>query len=240
MSLLMSLLKYRLKHRGIDISNGLYLAPEMSLDLEAPLSLHKIDLNTRSGIIPRIGAHTYIRSGCYFAAFQEIGRFCSIGPSLRCGDVNHPLDLVSTHPFAYRHCRPDDPDYRYQRIIKAPPKIGHDVWIGSNVIILSGVNIATGAVIAAGAVVSKDVAPYEIVGGVPARHIRFRFSAEIIEKLLATQWWNYEPKALLNFDFSSPEAFIEQFAAAKLQPVSYPLWRIHGKGKRIERLNIPS
>jgi acetyltransferase-like isoleucine patch superfamily enzyme len=235
MSLLMSLLKYRLKRVGIDISNGLYLAPAMSIDLEAPLSMHKIDLNTRSGIIPRIGAHTYIRSGCHFTAFQEIGRFCSIGPSLRCGDPNHPLNLVSTHPFAYQHRPPDDA----VRKIKDPPKIGHDVWIGSNVIILSGVNIATGAVIAAGAVVSKDIAPYEIVGGVPARHIRFRFSPEIIEKLLATQWWDYEPKALLNFDFSNPEAFIEQFSAAKLQPASYPLWRIHGRGKRIERLNTP-
>lgn len=236
MNFLMSLLKYRLKLKGIDISNDLYLAPDMSMDLEAPLSLHKIDLNTRSGIIPRIGAHTYIRSGCYFAAFQEIGRFCSIGPSLRCGDVNHPLDLVSTHPFSCRHRRPDDPDYRYQRMIKAPPKIGHDAWIGSNATILSGVNIATGAVIAAGAVVCKDVAPYEIVGGVPAQHIRFRFSPEIIEKLLATQWWNYHPDSLLNFDFSNPEAFIEQFSAAKLQPVQYPVWRIHGLGKRMECL----
>ena len=234
MNLRMLLLKYRLRRLGIDLSNGLYLAPEMSIDLESPVSLHKIDLNTRSGIIPRIGAHTYIRSGCHFAAFQEIGRFCAIGPSLRCGDVNHPLNLVSTHPFAYRHRSPDGA----VRKIKAPPQIGHDVWIGSNVIILSGVKIATGAVIAAGAVVCKDVAPYEIVGGVPARHIRFRFSAEIIEKLLATEWWNYEPKDLQNFDFSSPEAFIEQFSVAKLQPASYPLWRIHRRGKRIERLNI--
>ena len=240
MNFLMSLLKYRLRRRRIGISNELHLSSNMSIDLEAPLSLHKIDLNTRAAIIPRSGAHTYIRSGCYFSAFQEIGRFCSIGPSLRCGDINHPLDLVSTHPFAYRHRSPDDPDYRYQRQIKAPPVIGHDVWIGSNAIIMSGVRIATGAVIAAGAVVCKDVAPYEIVGGVPARHIRLRFSTEIIDKLLGTQWWNYDPQSLLNFDFSSPEAFIEQFTAAKLQPVSYPLWRIHGRGKRIERLNTPS
>ncbi len=239
MNFFMSLLKYRLKRKEIDISNDLYLSPDMSIDLEAPLSMHKIDLNTRSGIIPRIGAHTYIRSGCYFAAFQEIGRFCSIGPSLRCGDINHPLDLVSTHPFAYRHRRPDDPACRYQRVIKAPPKIGHDVWIGSNAIIISGVNIATGAVIAAGAVVCKDVAPYEIVGGVPAKHIRFRFPPQIIEKLLATQWWNYDPKNLLNFDFSNPEAFIEQFSSAKLQPLQYPVWRIHGRGRRIEYLNPP-
>ncbi|HQL10688.1 MAG TPA: CatB-related O-acetyltransferase, partial [Lentisphaeria bacterium] len=156
------------------------------------------------------------------------------------GDGNHPLDLVSTHPFASRHHRPDDPDYRYQPVHKAPPTIGHDVWIGSNATILAGVNIATGAVIAAGAVVCKDVAPYEIVGGVPARHIRFRFSTEIIEKMLATKWWNYDPEALLTFDMSSPEAFIEQFSAAKLHPVSYPLWRIHGRGNRIERLNTPS
>ena len=240
MNLMMSLLKYRLKRRRIDISSDLYLSPDLSIDLESPLSLHKIDLNTRSGIIPRIGAHTYIRSGGYFSAFQEIGRFCSIGPSLRCGDVNHPLDLVSTHPFAYRHRRPEDPSYRYQRVIKAPPKIGHDVWIGSNAMIMSGVNVATGAVIAAGAVVCKDVAPYEIVGGVPARHIRFRFSPEIIERLLATEWWNYDPESLVNLDFSNPEAFIEQLATAKLRPVPYALWRIHEQGRRIERLNPPA
>lgn len=62
----------------------------------------------------------------------------------------------------------------------------------------------------------------------------------MIDRLLATQWWNYDPHSLLNFDFSSPEAFIEQFSSAKLEPVSYSRWRIYGRGKRIERLNTPS
>lgn len=122
----------------------------------------------------------------------SIGKFCSLGPELRIGLGRHPLRLKSTFPGFYtsggyygvkQEYKNDEP--AYERII-----IGHDVWIGARAMILDGVTVGTGAVIAAGAVVTKDVPPYAIVGGVPAKIISFRFSEDEIEKLLKSEWWN--------------------------------------------------
>ncbi|MCZ7442392.1 CatB-related O-acetyltransferase [Agrobacterium rhizogenes] len=89
-------------------------------------------------------------------------------------------------------------------------KIGNDVWIGDGVFISRGVTIGDGAVIAARAVVTKDVAPYAIVGGVPAKLIRYRFVEDLRLRLLATHWWDYGPAILKGLDWSSPGACIDQ------------------------------
>lgn len=121
-----------------------------------------------------------------------IGKFCSIGPEVRIGLGRHPLQLKSTFPGFYtssdyygvkQEYKNDEP--AYERII-----IGHDVWIGTRAMILDGVTVGTGAVIAAGAVVTKNVPPYAIVGGVPAKIISFRFSEVEIDSLLKSQWWD--------------------------------------------------
>ena len=90
--------------------------------------------------------------------------------------------------------------------------IGNDVWVGANVIILPGVTIVDGAVLAAGAVVTKDVEPYAIVGGVPAKLIKYRFSREKREKLLRIKWWNLdEEKIEENIElFYDPDKFLEE------------------------------
>ncbi|MCZ7153797.1 CatB-related O-acetyltransferase, partial [Salmonella enterica] len=87
---------------------------------------------------------------------------------------------------------------------------GNDVWIGANVFISRGVRVGDGAVIAAGSVVTKSVRPYEVVGGVPAKHIRFRFEPNVISELLALRWWNYEPASLAGVRFDDVRASIDE------------------------------
>jgi chloramphenicol O-acetyltransferase type B len=144
-----------------------------------------------------IGNYTYIgRNSLIQNAI--IGNYCSISHDLNCGLGNHPLNLFSTSPIFYRKRNP-----LHLEIVKEnssfieykPISIGHDVWIGARVTILDGINIGNGAVIASGAVVTKDVPPYAIVGGVPARIIRYRsFQNTNIPK----DWWNYTPQEVIS------------------------------------------
>ena len=126
----------------------------------------------------------------------EVGKFCSIGPHVQIGLAPHPSRIyVSTYPAFYSNnnggCQQS---FREDKIFDdAVPKtgIGNDVWIGSNVIIPGGIQIGTGAIVATGSVVVKDVPPYAIVGGNPAKIIRYRFSKEQIDVLLGSEWWNW-------------------------------------------------
>jgi acetyltransferase-like isoleucine patch superfamily enzyme len=125
--------------------------------------------------------------------FTEIGKYCSIAPEVYVGLGIHPLSpFVSTHPASFlrreiRGWRFADRDYRAEY---APVKIGSDVWIGLRGVVRDGVTVGDGAIVAAGAVVVSDVPPYAIVGGVPAKLIRYRFPPEIVAFLLEFKWWD--------------------------------------------------
>ncbi len=140
-----------------------------------------------------------------------IGKYTSIGKNLRRICVNHPLHYVTTHPCAFNPALgwvSKDPR------VKSKLAIGNDVWIGDNVTILPSVtSIADGAVIAAGAVVSKDISPYEIVGGVPARFIKKRFSEDKIELLEKMAWWDLSEEQLKGMQkyFSDVDLFLETY-----------------------------
>ncbi|EEX33011.1 MULTISPECIES: type B chloramphenicol O-acetyltransferase [Vibrio] len=127
-----------------------------------------------------------------------IGSFCSIGSGavfMMAGNQGHRTDWASTFPFFYQ----DDSNFAQAKDGFRPAGdtvIGNDVWIGSEAMIMAGVNIGDGAVIASRAVVTKDVAPYEIVGSNPAKHIKFRFSQEEIAQLLEMQWWHWHDEEL--------------------------------------------
>ncbi len=138
-----------------------------------------------------IGKYTYINFNSLIQ-HSTVGNYCSIAHGVKIGLGTHPLHLFSTSPIFYKMENPlkielVDTDYEFDEYKKTI--IGHDVWIGTNAIIMDGVEIGNGAVVAAGAVVTKDVPAYAIVGGVPAKILKYRFEADKREHLLFSKWW---------------------------------------------------
>lgn len=140
----------------------------------------------------KIGNYSYVQKNSHIY-YAKIGNFCSIAEQVIIGAANHRMDIPTTSPyfdneFSYLPKTFNTGDINIGRVKGVT--IGNDVWIGLRAIILDGVSIGDGAIIAAGAVVTKDVPPYAIVGGVPAKLIRMRYDAETVCKLLKSQWWN--------------------------------------------------
>lgn len=148
---------------------------------------HASIINSSIGKRTSIGRYSKINNA-------KIGKYCSISWDVTIGATSHPIEHISTHAFCYR------PQFGIVNnnieLKKKIVTIDNDVWIGCGAIILPGVHIGSGAVIGAGSVVTKDVLPYEIVAGVPAKKIRNRFDDEIIKKLLKINWWDLEDKIL--------------------------------------------
>lgn len=144
----------------------------------------------------------------------QIGSFCSISDHVFIGGPEHPIDWVSTSPvFQNVKKRGSGPSKRFALGVLPEIKqtiIGNDVWIGHNVTIIQGVTVGNGAIVGAGSVVTKDVPPYAIVGGVPAKIIRYRFDNSIITELLRTSWWDLPDSVLEKYakHIQDPEQFI--------------------------------
>ena len=159
----------------------------------------------------RIGAFCYFLGGTIDSC-ESVGRYCSVAGGVRIGEPDHPVDWLSTSPFQYDvdrfgwHPAADDYEGAAERAAfgKGPARIGNDVWIGANVTILRGVSVGDGAIVAAGAVVTKDVPPYAVVGGVPARVIKRRFDDALVAELLELQWWRFSPNQLSGLTFDQP------------------------------------
>jgi acetyltransferase-like isoleucine patch superfamily enzyme len=139
-----------------------------------------------------IGSYSYIGERCHLSR-TTIGSFVSIGSDLIAGLGSHPISYFSTYPGFYSERVSGSfwfgRNHEFIKIENSDVTIESDVWIGSRVTILGGVKIGVGSIVAAGAVVTRDVPPYCVVGGVPAKQIKFRFSQEIISQLIQTQWW---------------------------------------------------
>ncbi len=184
----------------------------------------QVSVSTVFGGCNRIGANSrfsgslgyasYISENCKINA--KIGKYCSIASRVHTVRGNHPTrDWVSTHPAFFSPTQQCGMTYskeeKFSEFI-GPIEIGNDVWIGDSATILDGVSIGDGAIIAAGAVVASDVPPYAIVGGVPAKIIRYRFSREEIDYLLNLKWWD-KPESWIKENagkFSDISSFIKQ------------------------------
>jgi len=153
----------------------------------------------------------------------RLGAYCSVALGvIEMGDT-HPTERVSTHLYSYepyyQHLSGLAPqDYRAHAEFRSIPPdviVGNDVWIGADVVLKGGITIGDGAVIAARAVVTRDVEPYAVMGGMPAKLIRHRFPAELRARLLATKWWDYRLRDVASFPSEDPAAFCDAFEAAR-------------------------
>ena len=184
--------------------------------------------DSRLGRYCEVGARTKIAESTFgdFSYIGEdsdviyttVGKFCSIAAHTRINPGNHSLDRVALHHFTYRASAygfgADEASFFDWRRSQ-PVTIGNDVWIGHGAIILPGITVGHGAAIGAGTVVTHDVSPFAIVVGVPARLLRFRFSAPIIESLQRIAWWDWQSSelktALLDFQQSDAATFCTKY-----------------------------
>lgn len=158
-----------------------------------------------------VGRYSYSRSQIDYAK-TVVGDFTSIAAGCMIAPGNHPIDYLSTSPFKYSpYSLMHDSEYErdVNKKCQGQVVIGNDVWIGANCVILDGVTIGDGAVVAAGAVVTRDVDKYSIVGGVPAREIRKRFSNDEIDRILKSKWWRLPESVLKELPLNNIEKCLD-------------------------------
>lgn len=233
---------------GLSFSVGLSQIGR-KLDFEAPVRLSNAVIigDCSIGSFSYIGANSEIRN-------SSIGRFCSIAVNVSINPAEHPTEWLSSHPFQFDGVRYFKKNKDWSNFTSSLRKftgnakrtvIGNDVWIGRNAIIKQGVSVGDGAVIAGGAFVNKDVPPYAIVGGVPARVIRYRFSDVIIKRMIDVKWWEYILLPDKNgIDFSDPEkaldvieSLIKSDQIKKFFPLKYTVKSVAPNGFDILKKN---
>ncbi|SFE37698.1 DapH/DapD/GlmU-related protein [Roseivivax sediminis] len=166
----------------------------------------------------RIGDYSYCDRYADIAN-AHIGKFANIASFARIGPTDHPMERASLHHFLYRSGdywddAEADPDFFARRRARIAT-IGHDTWIGHNAIVRPEVTVGDGAVVAAGAVVTRDIAPYEIAAGIPARPMRRRLPEPVADRMRALAWWDWDHATLRarlpDFRALSAEAFLERY-----------------------------
>jgi len=196
-------------------TRGIYREGE-EITLKGPITLEPFaSMSGRKGFTS-CGAFSYLHSALGSGA--DVGRYCSIAPYSRLIGNEHPLDRISTHPFACRDYysrwlgRKFGVEARvppFENTARGPLVVQDDAWIGNAALLRGGVTIGYGAVVAAGAVVVKDVPPFAIVGGSPAKIIKYRFDETTIARILEMAWWRYHVRDLAGLDVTDIRAFLD-------------------------------
>jgi acetyltransferase-like isoleucine patch superfamily enzyme len=176
-----------------------------------------------TNIISDLGFASYTHSDC---SDVRVGRYCSIAHGLQIMGMRHPIERMTssglTYDLAKPHYRAIYEDYFLNHdLISYPPKpllgvgplVENDVWIGTNVTLARGIRLGNGCVVAANSVVTKDVPPYAIVGGNPAKIIRYRFDEDTIAGLLEIAWWNFHPVIIASDLRSDPVQMLKRVRA---------------------------
>lgn len=222
-------LQAQLALQGVRLPVGSYVVKSA---LENPVALLS---GVHGGGPDLVGAFTYSWSPLPDRV-ESVGRYCSIAGGVRFSEPEHPTDWISTSNFSYdpnfwrgwlseRNTtipwRPLPVEKKRSRIV-----IGNDVWIGSHAYIKGGVSIGHGAIIGAHAVVTKDVPAYGIVAGNPARFIRYRFSTELVDRLLASEWWRYGLDFVGNAPIEDPSSFLDVLDKSNPEPYVGELIRV--------------
>lgn len=183
-------IRFKLQTKKLELIGNVMIYPNCNLSSNISINNNSILSYSTVGSYTYIGANTKIHNA-------SIGKFCSIASDVKIGLSNHPTKIfVSTSPYFYLTKVLGHKGFVEKQCFKTfeSISIGNDVWVGANVLINDGVSIGDGAVIAAGAVVTKDVAPFSIVGGVPAKEIKKRFTPDQIDKLNLLKWWDKDTK----------------------------------------------
>ncbi len=193
----------RYKHSKIEsyIVNEFVLGEELIIKKDVMIS----------DALKKIGSYSYIGNRTEILNCEEIGRYVSISHDVKIGLENHALDHIGTSPVFFKSQRGW---IEFDTFPKEPAAVVEpDVLISANALIMSGVKIGTGAVVGAGAFVNKDVPPYAIVAGIPAKIIRYRFDEATIERLLKSEWWKLDKSELVSHKdrFSDVKAFLDEF-----------------------------
>lgn len=189
------------------------------IDENSQLGKNSVVFSNTVLINSSLGDYSYIQKKSEIID-TKIGKFCSIASDVTIGLANHPTNFISMSPVFYDSEQPLPFFFANEKNNIDTPlttRIEADVWIGKNVIVKSGINIGVGAIIGAGAVVTKDVEPYSIVVGVPAKRIKYRFEKNLREDLLDSKWWECKDEDLLNLKqfFNEPKLFLAKLKESK-------------------------
>ncbi|MBB1609052.1 MULTISPECIES: CatB-related O-acetyltransferase [unclassified Pseudomonas] len=210
------------------------------LIVEAPARIGEADFKLRDQEL-HIGAFAVLRK-TLFHRVSHIGRYVTTGQDSRVGlgARAHPLDWLSTNSVQYEpgfFDRFDAPRLRYESVGDSDTWIGNDVFIGEGAAVLSGVKVHDGAVVAAMSVVTRDVPPYAIVAGSPAKIVRYRFAPDICERLQASRWWDLAPQQVAALPMNRIEDALERIealrASGEAQDALFPRVEIRRQGCRV-------